>query len=368
MQPLVAIHPSATRSAVGDAELRVGQRPACTDGLVIGLVATGQERLRAALRRVAAAEGLLAVTARIVVLDGGGTPSATLLREAVRLPTGLLRVLRAPHAGRAEALARVLAEAAGEAHASSVLLLDDVALTDPATLLTAFEAGRRSPSMDVIGLRAPAAAASGPAGWWGAVLPLEAVRAVGATLPEAGEAALADLVLRAEAAGFRPTALLADGPVPPHDPVGALLLGLLHAPAQARTRLLAAALRADLRALLTLQPGPVAHRHVVLRTLLLGPAAFGTLPPATAAPARFAALPADAVRLHARLWLAWPRLRRRFRVGVLDRASAEAWAVRSAAGEDGRGLPRADPGSAARGPAGLRFSAWSTTKRRTSAA
>jgi hypothetical protein len=366
MQPPVAVHPSATHSALPHPELRVGAMP--PEALVIGLVPTGQERLRAALHRVAAAPDLLAVTARIVVVDPGRTPSATVLREAVRLPAGLLRVLHAPGAGRPEVLTRALAEATAEPRAAAVLLLDDVALTDAGALLAAFEAARCSPSGDVVGLRAPLAANAGPASWWGAVLPLDAVRAIGAALPESGGAALAEVVLRAESAGFRPTARVVDGPVPERDPVGALLLGLLHSPARARTPLLTGALLADARALLSLQPRSVARRHAELRGLLSGPEALAVARSDPAARVRFAALPADAVRLHVRLWLVWPGLRKRFRVGALDRASAEAWAHRFAAAGMDPGRPTADQGSTVRRTAGIRFSAWSTTRRGTSAA
>ena len=132
MQPVIADHPSPT--AVASPALVSFASPQdvlVRDALVIGLVATGQERLRAALRRVAAAPELLAVTTRIVVVDAGRTPSATVLREAVRLPAGLVRVVRRPHADRAEALARALAEAVHEPRAGSVLLLDDSALAEP---------------------------------------------------------------------------------------------------------------------------------------------------------------------------------------------------------------------------------------------
>lgn len=296
-------------------------------GLVIGLVASGQERLRAALRRVAAAPELLAVTARIVVVDAGSTPSATVLREAVRLPAGVLDVVRRPDAGRAEALARALAEAVDEPSAGWVLLLDDVALTEPDLLLTAFETARRSPSAAVVGLRDPAAVDAAPVSWWAAVLPLDAIRAIGSTLPEAGDQALADLVLRAEAAGFRSSVLPAAGPVPRPDPAGAMLLALLHAPVAARTPVLAAALAAELRA---------GRAPSLLRAL--------------------------------RLWLAWPRLRAANRIGALERASMESWAARDPASDMDPGLPSGEQETAENRPAGIRFHPWPTTKRVTSAA
>lgn len=312
MQPVTASHPSPA---------------GVPGGLVIGLVASGQERLRAALRRVAAAPELLAVTARIVVVDAGRTPSATVLREAVRLPSGLLDVVRRPDVGRAEALARALAEAIDEPRAGWVLLLDDVALTQPDLLLTAFETARCSPSAEVVGLRDPSAVEAGPASWWGAVLPLDAIRAIGSTLPEAGEQALADLVLRADAAGFRSTVLEAPGPVPRRDADGAILLALLHAPVSARTPVLAAALAAELRA---------GRAPSLLRSL--------------------------------RLWLAWPRLRATQRIGALDRASIESWAARVSASDMDERLPRGEQEEAENRPAGIRSHAWPTTKRVTSAA
>lgn len=316
MQPVTAVHPS---------------RAVVPPALVIGVVTTGQERLRAALRRVAAAPELLAVTARIVVVDAGRTPSATILREAVRLPAGLLQVVRCPDADRAEALARALAGAVGEPRAGWVLLLDDVALTQPDLLLAAFETARCSPSAEVVGLRDSSAVHAGPGSWWGAALPLDAVRAVGWTLPEAGEQALAELVLRADAAGFRSTVLAAPGPAPRRDPAGAILLALLHEPVAARTPVLVAALAEELRA---------GRAPSLLRAL--------------------------------RLWLAWPRLRALHRTGALERASIESWAARFS-DPDGdsdmdRRWPRGEQEVGENRPAGIRSQPWPTTTRVTSAA
>jgi hypothetical protein len=336
MQPSVLVLPSVTPPVAG-----ASSRP---DLLVIGLVATGQERLRAALRRVAADPELLGVTARIVVVDAGRTPSATVLREAVRLPTGLLRVVRRPDAGRADVLSSAIVEALEESRATSLLLVDDTALTEPQALLAAFRRARGSASSDVVGLRDPAASALGPASWWGAVLPLDAVRAIGAALPEAGEQALAELVLRAESTGYRSTVLEAPGPVPEADPVGGLLLALLHAPASARTPLIG-------RELVRLRPR--AGRGAALRALLAGPEPGA---------GRRVALPL------LRLWLTWPALRRRYRSGALDRASAEAWTARFVDVQLNPGLPHADRETTTGRPAALRSPAWSTTKRGTSAA
>jgi hypothetical protein len=315
-------------------------------GLVLAVLATGQERLRSALRSVAAEPALVADLTRVVVLDAGRTPSVTVLREAVRLPAGLLRVLRRPEATRPEALARLLVDAADERAASAVLVLDDVALTDPAVLHAAFAIARTSTASDVVGLQDPAAAGSGPASWWGAVLPLDAVRALGATLPEAGDVALAELVLRAEAIGFRATVLPAAGPVPVVTEAERLLLALLHAPISARTSLLAGGFAEDLRLLLALRFGELSTRRKAL-SALLGSRSI-------------------APRLVA--WAAWPALRRAARDGAALRASADEWSLRLLDAEVDRAWPSGERETAEERPAGLRFSAWPTSKRGTSAA
>lgn len=346
------------------------------DGLVIGVVATGQQSLRAALRRVAAVPALLDATERIVVVDRGRAPAATLLAEAVRLPAGLLRVERNGGEDQASALARLLAATAEEVGAHAVLVLDDSSLTEPDILLEAFRLARRSAASDVVGLRAPDAdAAWGPAAWWGAVIPLDAVRAVGWALPEAGDHALADLVLRAESAGFRSTVVAVAGPVPSSAGYGAgrLLLGLLHAPLRARTALLAVDLAADARHLLALRPGEVLRRHAELRALLGGAAASDRAAALAgdriaAERHRFAALPADSLRLHARLWHEWPSLRRASRSGALDRASAASWTARFATSALNPALPVRERSRTSGRTAGLRSRMWSTARRGTSAA
>ena len=79
-------------------------------------------------------------------------------------------------------------------------------------------------------------------------------------------------------------------------------------------------------------------------------------------------LPADAVRLHARLWIAWPGLRRAWRNGAVERASAEAWEHRLAPVPVNAAPTRGEHATALRRPAGLRLRAWSTARRGTSAA
>ncbi|GAA2751633.1 hypothetical protein [Amnibacterium kyonggiense] len=317
--------------------------PGTEDGVVLAVRATGQERLRAALRAVAAEPELLGLLRRIVVVDTAATPSSTLLREAVRLPAGLLHLVRRPAVPAPEALSLGVLAALDEV-ASDVLLLDDAALLDPAALVTAI--ARRSAATAVIGLRDPRAAAAGPVSWWGALLPLEAVRAVGAALPEAGEVALADLVLRAETAGFRWAALDAAGPVPTDRETDRLLLALLHGTGGA-----VAALRdgiaGDLR--LLLRPAALRERRSAVRELLAG---LGE---------ERRALP----RL--RLALAWSALQRRARAGALERSSESAWAERLGGDRVNRGWPRAEREAADERPAAVRLPAWPTT-RRTSAA
>jgi len=134
-----------------------------------------------------------------------------------------------------------------------------------------------------------------------------------------------------------------------------------------RTPLLAAGLAADLRALLAFRTGLVAERHRMLRALLRGPGAEQTAEPVPSRGAR-AALPADAARLHARLWIAWPGLRRAYRKGAVERASAEAWQRRLARVPVHAGSTRGEREPARKRPAGLRLRAWSTARRGTSAA
>ncbi len=333
--------------------------------LVLGLVRTDDEALGAALHALAATPELLEGAARVVVVDRGAEPAA-LTVEAALLPVGLLRTVRAPGGDRAAALAAVLREAVAERAAEAVLLLDDAAVLDPDALLEAVHRGQRSTASDVVGLTASAAPRPAPGTWWGALLPLDAVRAVGFTLPEARDLALAELVLRAEAAGFRPDVVRAAAPLPVSSPTDALLLALLHAPIGMRSGLLAAGLADDLRALLAFRTGVVAERHRGLRALLRGPGADAADP----APTRGtrSALPGDAVRLHVRLWIAWPRLRRAYRTGAVERASFEAWEARLAPVPVNAGPTRGDRETALRRPAGLRLRAWSTARRGTSAA
>jgi hypothetical protein len=343
------------------------RRPPLRPGaLVLGLLRTDDEALGSALHALAATPELLEGAVRVVVVDRGTEP-APLVVEVALLPAGLLRTVRLPGGDRAAAIAAVLREAVGEPAAASVLLLDDAALLDPDVLLEAVRRAQRSTASDVVGLTASTAPRPAPDTWWGAVLPVDAVRAVGFTAPEAGDLALAELVLRAGAAGFRPDVVRAPAPLPGASPADALLLALLHAPIGMRSPLLAGGLAADLRALLAFRTGLVAERHRALRALLRGPGVEPTAGPASSRGAR-AALPADAVRLHVRLWIAWPGLRRAYRQGALERASAEAWQRRLAPPPVNAGPTRDERGPARRRPAGLRLRAWSTARRGTSAA
>ncbi|MGT2426049.1 hypothetical protein [Amnibacterium kyonggiense] len=310
-------------------------RPGVADGVVLALRATDGDRLRAALHRIAAEPDLLDRLRRVVVVDAGATASAA----ALRLPAGLLRVVRRPAASAPEALSLRLLAALDET-ASDVLVLDDAALADPAALLAATV--RRSPATAVVGLRDAAAAGSGPLSWWGVLLPLDAIRAVGAALPEAGGAALADLVLRAEAAGFRSAVIDAPGPVPAVREVDRVLLALLHGGADAAPVVLRTGIAGDLR--LLHRPGDLLGRRADLRDLL-----------AAAGEAR-TSLP----RL--RTALAWRTLQRRVRAGALERASEAAWVERLGDDAVDRGWPRAEREAADGRPAAVRLPAWSTTR------
>lgn len=331
---------------MGTAVLRPPVETASACDVVLAVRATGQEPLRAALRRLADRPDVLDRVRRVVVIDAGTVPSSTVLQQAVRLRAGLLRVVRLPDATAPEALSLGLLEALEEP-ASDVLVVDDTALEDPAVLSTALE--RRSPGAAVVGLRDPRAADPGPLSWWGALLPLDAVRAVGAGLPEAGAVALADLVLRAEAAGFRSAVLDASGPVPVVAEGDRLLLALLHGTADALRGVLREGVAEDLRLLLRFRARAVGERRERLHELL------------SAAGEERSALP----RL--RLALAGPALRRRLRTAALERASEAAWTQRL----DDRGMngarQRAERAANAGRPAAVRLPAWSTT-RRTSAA
>jgi hypothetical protein len=333
--------------------------------LVLGLLRTDDDALGAALHALAVTPELLEAAARVVVVDRGAAPAAPVV-EAALLPAGLLRAVRAPAADRATALAAALREAITEPDAEAVLLLDDVAVLDTDALLEAVRRAQTSTASDVVGLTASTASRPAPATWWGAVLPLDAGRAVGFTAPEAGDLALAELVLRAEAAGFRPDVVRAPAPLPAAASVDALLLALLHAPAGMRSRVLAAGLARDLLDLLAFRTAVVSERH----RQGVGTAEERPDPPVREPVVRGAraGLPADAVRVHARLLLAWPGLRRAYRLAAVERASAEAWERRLEPVQVTAEPTRGERGTALRRPAGLRLRAWSTARRGTSAA
>ena len=338
MQPEVAVRPQALEPA----------------GVVLAVLRTSGDLLRVATARLASAPDLLAVTTRVVVLDP--RPAAVARGAVAGLPAGLVRVVRRPGADAPAALAAALAAALEETGARAVLVVEDRALRDPEALVAAVVRSVGSAASDVVGLCDPAAPDASPRSWWAAVVPFDALRAVGSALPEAGSAALADLVLRADAAGFRAAAIRAPGPVPRPTTAERLRIALLHEPVAARTPLLAAGTVRALGALLALRTAPVTREHAELRSLL-GLRPVRTVP---------GSLPAEAVRLRLRLWFAWPALRRAARVGAFDRASAAAWAGRAA--EVNPGWPTGDAGRAGRRPSRLQLRGWPSTRRGTSAA
>jgi hypothetical protein len=316
-------------------------------GIVLAMPAGGSVDAAAErLRRLAAAPSLQPLVRRIVVGTAEPLPA---------VPPARVRVVHQVGRGRAAAVARLLREATAEPDAAAVLLLDERADVDPGPLLDALARCAATDAVDVVAVHA----AGEPETVLAALLPLDAVRAVGSASPELEDAVVADLVRRADAAGFRALAVpvAADGAAR-CAPADRLLLALLHEPVRVRGPLLRRALAEDLLALLARRTAEVAARHAALRALLAG---------APAGSARRAGPGASAL-LAARLWWAWPSLRRRVREGALDRTAPEAWAVRLPSGAWVNDAFRPGERVPASGrPQRLRWRPWGT-RRGTSAA
>jgi hypothetical protein len=338
---------------------------AARGGLVLAMRAgRSVEAAAERLRRLAASPALEPAVRRIVVVTAEPLPA---------VPPARVRVVHQVGPGRAAAVARLLHEAAAAADAAAVLLLDERADVDPDLLVDALARCAGTDAFDVVALHAAGERETVLA----ALLPLDAVRAVGSASPELEDAVVADLVRRADAAGFRALAVPAAADRAARcAPEERLLLALLHEPVRARDAQLRRALAEDLLDLLALRTAEVARRHAALRGLLAGvpaePADAGA--PASgvrgllAAQRRSRALLGASAVLAARLWWAWPTLRRRVRRGAFDRAAPEAWAVRvpSAAWMNDAFRTRERLGTPA-GAERLRWRPWST-RRGTSAA
>lgn len=316
--------------------LAQGRAPLAIDGasgrrLVLALQGGGRATAEN-LRRVAAEPRLLEQLRRIVVVDQVGEPVPAEAAAALgRSAAWLLRVVEQRDLGVAGGLARALQEALSERGAQEVLLVREGALLDPAALLGPLAAVRADAGFDVLSWHAGGDPAAGAA----ALLPLDAVRAVGLAHAGLGTGALADLVLRAHAAGFR--ARPAEGGV---DAAGAaaptvrdrLLLTMLHEPTAARGAVLHAGLAAEVRALRALRYGEVAARHRDVAAVLVAPEEEAA--PAVRAGAEASPSGRGAVRrgllLHVDLWRDWAGLRRRVRAAAFELAAPEGWAARFA--------------------------------------
>jgi hypothetical protein len=300
--------------------------------LVLALQTGGGRAVAENLRRVAAEPRLLEQLRRIVVVDQVGEPvAAEAAAELGRSVAWLLRVVEQRDLGVAGGLARGLQEALSERGAQEVLLVGAGALIDAAALLGPLAVVRADPGFDVLSWRAMGDPAAGIA----ALLPLDAVRAVGLTHAGLGTGALADLVLRAHAAGFR--ARPADAGV---EAAGAavptvrerLLLTMLHEPTAARGPALRAGLAAEVRALRALRSGEVAARHRDVAAVLVAPeseAATAVRAGAEASPSGRGAV-RQGLLLHVDLWRDWAGLRRRVRAAAFELAAPEGWAARFA--------------------------------------
>ena len=457
-------------------------------GLVLGTPTTGRVAdVAANLARVAAAPALAAVLDRVIVVDQAERPVSPALEAGPAAVLGpLLQVVRQPNIGGSGGYSRVMHEATLVPDAQAVLLLDDDVVVEPVALLKAFEFACRSTGGGIVGLQmldaarpavleaaaehivdrsfwwAPADAAlpgtdvaalpvrdlpalhgsqrADFAGWWGAVVPLDVVRAVGYAMPFFLKWDDAEYALRARAAGWGTISL--QGAAVWHESWrgkddarswrayfharNRLLAALLHGSGRERSGVLLANLALEVKQLLALQGFAVERRHEGARAVLAGPAALGRwgaadldrllaldasvpdqrriaraeaegipasvrrvradraptggrlavwtaamllrhlLAPVRAAstrlPAgrgtwgvlpwfddvlaptadgdgyfrltrdrrRFRAALATSVALHVRLWLAWPRLRRRYRAAAPALASPAAWLERFA--------------------------------------
>ncbi|WP_375388312.1 hypothetical protein [uncultured Amnibacterium sp.] len=280
------------------------------------------------------------------------------------------RVVVAKGIGTADRVAAALTSALADPDAHAVLLVDAGVDIGPAAVRAAAERLAADDAVDVIAWRRD----GDPASCVAALLPLDAVRAVGLAHAGLTRAALADLVLRADAAGFRAVdatdrvdASRAAGPTARDR----ILLALLHEPVAARGRVLRAGLLTEARSLLAGRRVEVAARHRDLAAVLAAPAADER----TALREGGALVVPGGVlqrswTLHVRLWFGWARLRRIARAGAFEGAAPEAWATRRSEavapvtdtrtdGERGRAEGR---------PQDVRWRPWSTTRRGSSAA
>lgn len=308
------------------------REPPRQGGLVIGTPTVGRvDDVAANLRRIAQAPDLLRHIDRIVVVDHAPVPIAPALTAAVGGLPDVLQVVRQPNLGGSGGYSRVMHEAVGVPGAQAVLLLDDDIVVEPAALLRAFEFARRCPGGEIVGLQmldaarpavleagaehivgrtfwwAPADAAlpgtdvaatpvpsllgSGRAdfaGWWGALVPLDVVRAIGYAMPFFLKWDDAEYALRARAAGYRTISL--HGAAVWHEswrgkddartwPAyfharNRLLSALLHGSARVRTGVLLASLATEVKQLVALHAFAVERRQEGVRAVLAGPAAL----------------------------------------------------------------------------------------------
>jgi hypothetical protein len=276
MQPALAARPAPARVAAA--------APTGPDrALVLAMhAAAGSVEVLENLRRAAADPGLLAQLRRIVVVDQTGSGVAAAAREALGPDAvRLLRVVAQRDLGAAGGVARALHEALADSGAGAVLLLDEGSLLQPAAVLPAIAAVRADDAVDVVAWTAP----DDPAACRAVLLPVDAVRATGLAHGGLTGGVLADLVLRADAAGFRPLEVR-DGVTTTRGRVASAedraLLAMLHEPVAARGRVLRAGLGAD---------------------------------------------PASWWR-RVRAWRDWRMLRHEARAAALVRAAPETWAVR----------------------------------------
>lgn len=314
-------------------EVREAARPG---GLVVGTPTTGRvEDIAANLATIAAAPALVAVLERVVVVDHAAEPVAAALGERdAALPRDLLRVVRQSNLGGSGGFSRAMHEALAVPGAEAVLLLDDDIRVEPAALLKAFEFGRRTAGGQIVGLQMldlarPSVLEAGPeqivprsfwwtaseptltgtdlaarpvheipalhrpshsdfAGWWGSLVPLDVIRAVGYAMPLFLKWDDAEFALRAHAAGFGTISLT--GAAVWHEtwrgkddartwPAffharNRVVAALLHGSAGVRTGLLLDGLLLEVKQLLALQTFAVARRQEGMRAVLAGPDAF----------------------------------------------------------------------------------------------
>ncbi|HEV7623534.1 MAG TPA: glycosyltransferase [Amnibacterium sp.] len=315
-----------------DAAWLVTETPVRAPGLVVGMPTMGRpEAVALNLRRIAAAPALVEVLRRAVVVDQGTVPLDDLGARAA-LPA-LLRVVRQVNVGGSGGYSRVMHEAAAEAAAGFVTLLDDDIELEPASLLRAYEFGLRTTATSIVGLQmfdtaAPTVLEVGAervqrrsfwwqatdtalpgsdlgvvravdqpglrrrtdadfAGWWACQIPVETIRRIGYAMPFFLKWDDADYGLRAAAAGV-PTVSL-PGAAVWHEtwrtkddsrswPAffharNRLVTAMLHG--GRASGVLAASFALDLKQALAMQHFAVQCRHDGLRAVLVGPEALG---------------------------------------------------------------------------------------------